>query len=97
MLRVVRQCVITFSNLGRWHCCWYLATKGRMPVSDFLPYTWYNTPNVHFCTFEVLCSEHKVKVINRVAVNQQHRQVWVGKLWLTSWVGSGSTRSAARA
>jgi methionine biosynthesis protein MetW len=52
MLRVGRQCIITFPNFGHWRCRWYLATKGRMPVSDFMPYTWYNTPNIHFCTFE---------------------------------------------
>lgn len=36
MLRVGRQCIITFPNFGHWRCRWYLATKGRMPVSDFL-------------------------------------------------------------
>jgi methionine biosynthesis protein MetW len=60
MLRVGRQCIITFPNFGHWRCRWYLASKGRMPVSEFLPYTWYNTPNIHFCTFEdfeELCRE----------------------------------------
>jgi len=64
MLRVGRQCIITFPNFGHWRCRWYLATKGRMPVSDFLPYTWYNTPNIHFCTFEdfeALCGEREAK------------------------------------
>lgn len=36
MLRVGRQCIITFPNFGHWRCRWYLATKGRMPVSDFM-------------------------------------------------------------
>ena len=48
MLRVGRECIITFPNFGHWRCRWYLASKGRMPVSEFLPYTWYNTPNIHF-------------------------------------------------
>jgi methionine biosynthesis protein MetW len=84
MLRVGRQCIITFPNFGHWRCRWYLATKGRMPVSDFLPYTWYNTPNIHFCTFEdfeALCGEREAKVINRLAVDQQHRHGWASKLW----------------
>src|SRR5450830_1625782 len=74
----------SFPNFGHWRCRWYLATKGRMPVSDFLPYTWYNTPNIHFCTFEdfeALCSEREAKVINRLAVDQQHRHGWASKLW----------------
>jgi methionine biosynthesis protein MetW len=35
MLRVGRQCIITFPNFGHWRCRWYLASKGRMPVSEF--------------------------------------------------------------
>ena len=45
MLRVGKTCIITFPNFGHWRCRWYLARNGRMPVSEFLPYTWYNTPN----------------------------------------------------
>ena len=84
MLRVGRQCIITFPNFGHWRCRWYLASKGRMPVSEFLPYTWYNTPNIHFCTFEdfeELCRERDAKVIDRLAVDQQHRHGWASKLW----------------
>lgn len=84
MLRVGRQCIITFPNFGHWRCRWYLASKGRMPVSEFLPYTWYNTPNIHFCTFadfEALCREREAKVIDRLAVDQQHRHGWASKLW----------------
>src|SRR3546814_10696548 len=29
MLRVGRQCIITFPNFGHWRCRWYLASKGR--------------------------------------------------------------------
>ena len=84
MLRVGRQCIITFPNFGHWRCRWYLASKGRMPVSEFLPYTWYNTPNIHFCTFEdfeALCREREAQVINRLAVDQQPRHGWASKIW----------------
>ena len=84
MLRVGKTCIITFPNFGHWRCRWYLTTKGRMPVSDFLPYTWYNTPNIHFCTFEdfeELCRGREARVINRLAVDQQHRHGWASKLW----------------
>jgi hypothetical protein len=32
---------------------------GRMPQTDNLPHTWYDTPNIHFCTikdFRDLCT-----------------------------------------
>ena len=84
MLRVGRQCIITFPNFGHWRCRFYLARNGRMPVSDFMPYTWYNTPNIHFCTFkdfEALCLERSVKVLDRLAVDHLHRNSLAARVW----------------
>lgn len=78
MLRVGKECIVTFPNFGHWKARYYLATHGRMPVSDLLPYEWYNTPNIHFCTFkdfEVLCRERNIKVIHRQVVNEQSGQL----------------------
>ncbi len=78
MLRVGKECIVTFPNFGHWKARYYLATRGRMPVSDLLPYEWYNTPNIHFCTFkdfEVLCRERNIKVIHRQVVNEQSGQL----------------------
>lgn len=77
MLRVGKECIVTFPNFGHWKARFYLATRGRMPVSDLLPYEWYDTPNIHFCTFddfEVLCHERNIKVIHRQVVNEQSGQ-----------------------
>lgn len=77
MLRVGKECIVTFPNFGHWKARFYLATRGRMPVSDLLPFEWYNTPNIHFCTFkdfEVLCRERNIKVIHRQVVNEQSGQ-----------------------
>lgn len=75
MLRVGRQCIVTFPNFGHWKARWHLAINGRMPVSDLLPYEWYNTPNIHFCTFrdfEVLCEAMKLKQLNREVIGGRH-------------------------
>ena len=40
MLRIGRHGIITFPNFGHWRARWYLFSRGRMPVSKFLPYTW---------------------------------------------------------
>lgn len=80
MLRVGRQCIITFPNFGHWKARLQLLTKGRMPVSDLLPYQWYNTPNIHFCTFndfETLCQQLQLRVLNRqVAVQHPGLIPW---------------------
>ena len=76
MLRIGRECIITFPNFGNWRCRLHLAGLGRMPVSRFMPYTWYDTPNIHFCTlidFEALCRAKNIHIINRVVVDTQSR------------------------
>ena len=60
LLRIGKRAIISFPNFGHWRVRLHLALKGRMPVSDTLPYQWYETPNIHFCTikdFAVLCEE----------------------------------------
>ena len=84
MLRIGREAILTFPNFGHWRCRLYLGTKGRMPVSEFMPYTWYNTPNIHFCTFkdyEKLCHERSVKILDRLVVDQTHRSSMLSAMW----------------
>lgn len=72
MLRVGRECIVSFPNFGHWRCRLHLALQGRMPVSKLLHYTWYNTPNIHLCTikdFQKLCLEKNIRIINRAVVS----------------------------
>ncbi|MCP5175714.1 MAG: methionine biosynthesis protein MetW [Moraxellaceae bacterium] len=72
MLRVGKQAIITFPNFAHWKTRGYLFLKGKMPVSEALPYSWYNTPNIHLCTFkdfEILCQQLDIKILNRLAVD----------------------------
>ena len=77
MLRVGRECVVTFPNFGHWRCRLHLATTGKMPVSKHLPHRWYDTPNIHLCTFndfESLCADLTVPILQRRVVNQRHAE-----------------------
>ena len=68
MLRVGREAIVTFPNFGYWrHRLQVIA--GRMPVSDKLPYSWYDTPNVHLCTihdFDEFCRKRSIRVLERL-------------------------------
>ncbi len=100
MLRVGRECILTFPNFGHWRCRWYLASKGRMPVSEYLPHTWYNTPNIHFCTFadfEDLCRALNLEVKNRLAVDRQHHHGLASRLWPNLFGEIGIYRIAGKA
>jgi methionine biosynthesis protein MetW len=71
MLRVGREAIVTFPNFGHWHTRWQVAARGRMPVSDTLPYQWYDTPNVHLCTisdFERFCADHGIHILERLVL-----------------------------
>ena len=70
MLRVGREVIVTFPNFGHWTHRWQIL-KGRMPVSDKLPYQWYDTPNIHLCTvadFDAFLRERHCVVENRVVL-----------------------------
>lgn len=84
MLRLGEQGIVTFPNFGYWRCRYYLMCKGKMPMSKTLPHTWYNTPNIHLCTFkdfEVLCQEKGIKILNRTVVDSQFSQSRFAMMW----------------
>jgi len=75
MLRVGRRGIVTFPNFGNWKSRLYLSSKGRMPVSKFMPHAWYDTPNIHFCTvrdFDALCEEKNIRILERTVVDLKH-------------------------
>jgi len=70
MLRVGREAIVSFPNFGHWrHRLQILA--GRMPVSENLPYQWYDTPNVHLCTvadFDAFLAARGLQVLDRAVL-----------------------------
>ncbi|RKQ95818.1 methionine biosynthesis protein MetW [Kushneria sinocarnis] len=83
MLRVARECIITFPNFAWWRHRLHLGLRGRMPVSNALPHHWYDTPNIHLSTFrdfEQLCSEQGHTITDR-AVGNGDREYWRAQRW----------------
>ena len=75
MLRIGQECIVTFPNFGHWRSRLYLALKGRMPMARHLPHTWYETPNIHLCTFkdfERLVRRKGLRIIERFVVSAEH-------------------------
>jgi methionine biosynthesis protein MetW len=71
MLRVGREGIVSFPNFGHWSARLQIAL-GRMPVSETLPYQWYETPNVHHCTitdFEDLCRRVGIRIRERLVLH----------------------------
>ncbi|MDP2811867.1 MAG: methionine biosynthesis protein MetW [Rhodocyclaceae bacterium] len=67
MLRVGREAVVSFPNFGYWKHRMDIL-NGHMPVSERLPYEWYDTPNIHLCTiddFDAFCARRNIAVRER--------------------------------
>ena len=74
MVRISERVIVSIPNFGHWRSRCYLMFRGRMPVTKNLPYEWYNTPNIHFCTihdFLVLCEELGIVVEKKLSVNRE--------------------------
>lgn len=84
MLRVGKECIVTFPNFGNIRTRSYLMLRGRMPVTKQLSHQWYDTPNIHFCTvhdFDALCAEKNIRVLHREVVTERFPDKQLKGLW----------------
>jgi len=47
-LRVGRKVIVGIPNFAYIKARWQIGLLGRVPVTNSLPYEWYDTPNLHF-------------------------------------------------
>lgn len=74
LLRIGTYAIVSIPNFAHWHNRFYLLLHGRMPVTDLLPYQWWDTPNIHFCTvkdFIILCSEMNITIKQGLTLDQR--------------------------
>ena len=72
LLRVAKKAIITIPNFGYWKVRLNLLFKGTMPVTENLPHTWYNTPNLHMCTikdFYNLCKLDNIEIVKSISIS----------------------------
>ena len=71
LLRIGQKVVVSFPNFGNWRIRRQFILRGRMPITEDLPYSWYDTPNIHFCTvrdFVHLIDEVDARIEKAVAL-----------------------------
>ena len=77
MLRVGREAVGSFPNFAYWKTR-MAVMGGRMPVSEDLPYEWFDTPNLRFFTlldFESLCAKMNLVIRERQVLDDSGKLV----------------------
>jgi methionine biosynthesis protein MetW len=90
LLRIGHRAIVSFPNFGHWRIRVALGLRGRMPVSHNLPFAWYDTPNIHFCTirdFMALVAVVGAKVERGVVLDGAGRLMrestpwWIWNIW----------------
>ena len=90
MLRVGREAVVSFPNFAYWKNL-RSVLDGCMPVSEDLPYQWYDSPNVRFFTlldFEALCAQMGLIIRERQVLDEQGNAVEAGDDKELNFLGS---------
>ena len=77
LLRIGSKAIVSFPNFGHWKIRFQLLISGRMPVTESLPYTWYDTPNIHFFTikdFLKLCHDMNIVIEKSIGLTSKGKQ-----------------------
>ena len=85
MLRVARRALVVVPNFGHWRIRLKVVQQGRAPVTDSLPYEWYDTPNLHVCSMHDirdLVEQLGMKVVREIPIigGRPVERAWWGNL-----------------
>ncbi|BCO10846.1 methionine biosynthesis protein MetW [Desulfolithobacter dissulfuricans] len=75
LLRIGDRVIVSFPNFGYYRSRLQLLFKGQAPVTDQLPYEWYDTPNIRVITirdFKRFLRVVGVRLAREVAINTHH-------------------------
>src|SRR5437773_9790796 len=84
MLRIGSYAIVSFPNFGHWRIRLQILFGGHMPRTDNLPYAWWDSPNIHFCTikdFRQLCAVAGVKMEKSLALDPWGRPLRFNAPW----------------
>jgi methionine biosynthesis protein MetW len=90
MLRIGRHAIVSFPNFGHWRIRFQVAFGGRMPMTRNLSCSWYDTPNIHFCTirdFVALVREIDARIERGVALDRFGAPLAYGEPWIWNFFG----------
>ncbi len=82
LLRVGSRAIVSFPNFAHWRSRWFLMVRGRMPMSRALPYSWWETPNIHHCTiadFVELCRDMGITIETSLSLDSTGTRHRIGR------------------
>ena len=90
MLRIGKKGIVSFPCFNHISIKLKLLFASRAPITEELPYEWYNTPNIRVVTlkdFQIFCAKHKIKILKELAISS-HYKATSGKIirFLPNWL-----------
>ncbi len=73
-LRVGREVIVAFPNFAFWSSRFQICIRGRTPVTPSLPYSWYDSPNLHFLSiadFTGYCRKRGIPILNSIVLGRE--------------------------
>lgn len=71
LFRISKRLLVVVPNFGHWSIRWQVFSTGRAPVTDSLPYEWYESPNVHVISmldFRDLAARGTFKIVAELPI-----------------------------
>ncbi|MEW5894482.1 MAG: methionine biosynthesis protein MetW [Candidatus Omnitrophota bacterium] len=88
-LRVGKNVIAGVPNFCFWKARLQIFFSGRVPKTKYLPYEWYNTPNIRFFSlkdFRVYCRKKKITIEKEVAIGIEKRVNVLPNLFATAGI-----------
>jgi homoserine O-acetyltransferase len=77
LLRVGKKVIVSFPNFAHWRCRVQLLLKGMAPVTQSLPFSWHDSPNIHVVSlkdFDAFVAKLGAKVEKRVPLAKTRKK-----------------------
>lgn len=75
--RAARKVIVSFPNFAHWLCRSQLMFTGNAPRTKQLPFSWYNSPNIHFLSlkdYDRFCAELDIQIERRIPLGKKTSQ-----------------------
>ncbi len=82
MLRIGKKGIVSFPCFNHVSIKLQLLFTSKAPVTEELPYEWYDSPNIRVVTlkdFRIFCAKHKIKILKELAISSHHKET-TGKI-----------------
>jgi methionine biosynthesis protein MetW len=83
-LRVGKKVIVGIPNFAYYAVRLQVFFRGRVPVTSSLPYSWYETPNLHFLSifdFKSYCRLKSIRIKDSIYLNEKNRITFLPNLF----------------